>query len=138
MTQKDFFAALGAPLANARWSWGSVREDGVVVLRVWQDEVKKRDGSIFVKVAYKPKLQQDDGDPLGHRERLDHVERIRRGATSYLVVCQAVDVDAKPRKVKDFEHECVFCGGQLVKMHGCWWIELGRRIPVREVAGVRE
>jgi len=122
MTQKDFFAALGAPLANARWSWGSVREDGVVVLRVWQDEVKKRDGSIFVKVAYKPKLQQDDGDPLGHRERLD----------------QAVDVDAKPRKVKDFEHECVFCGGQLVKMHGCWWIELGRRIPVREVAGVRE
>ena len=134
MTQKDLFAALGAPLANPRWSWGAVRPDGVVFLRVWQDHVERRKGNVLVKIAFRATPKEDhEGDSLGHRERLQHVERIKEGATTFLIMCQAEDVTAAPRKVKDFEHENVFRGGRLRKIAGECWIELGARIPVRDV-----
>lgn len=135
MTQTDLFAALGAPLANPRWSWGAVRPDGVVFLRVWQDEVKKRKGNLFVKITYTGSTEGDhEGNSLGYRERLQHVDRIREGATTFLIMCQAQDVTAAPRKVQDFEHENVFRGGRLIKSAGACWIELGPRIPIREIA----
>ncbi len=37
MSITAMFENLGAPLANSRWSWGGVRQDGAVVLRVWQN-----------------------------------------------------------------------------------------------------
>jgi hypothetical protein len=131
MTQKDFFSLLGAPLANQRWSWGAVRPDGVVFLRVWQDEVKRHKGITLVKVTYKGMAEEDS---LGYRERLQHVERIRERATTFLVMCQAEDVTTAPRKVKDFEQENVFRAGRLVKTAGEYWVELGARTPAREAA----
>ena len=49
-------------------------------------------------------------------------------------MCQVEGVAAIPRKVKDFERGNVFQGGQLVKIAGEYWIELGKPIPVPEVA----
>jgi hypothetical protein len=34
-----FFDDLGAPLTNMQWSWGAVRSDGAVFVRVWEDEI---------------------------------------------------------------------------------------------------
>jgi hypothetical protein len=133
MTQKDFFVALGAPLANQRWSWGSVRSDGVVFLRVWQDEVEKHEGTLVVKVTYWKPEEDHQRDSPGYRERLQHVERIRKGAPAFLIMCQAEDVTAAPRKVKHFSREDVFRGGGLQEILGEWWIELGSRVPVSEV-----
>lgn len=53
MTQSAFFAMLGAPLHNVRWSWGAVRpEDGAVFLRVWTDRMRPRDDVQFVQVTH--------------------------------------------------------------------------------------
>jgi hypothetical protein len=128
MSQKDLFELLGAPLVNPRWSWGSVRTDGVVFLRVWQDQIVKQSGSYFVRVTF------GDGNSPSERERFDHVERIKGGATSFLIMCQAEDTDAVPRKVKHFNDESVFRGGKIVKILWDWWIEVGPRIGVYEVA----
>jgi hypothetical protein len=38
MSLSALFARKGAPLHNVRYSWGGVRADGTVILRVWQDE----------------------------------------------------------------------------------------------------
>jgi hypothetical protein len=129
MTQKGFFDALGAPLANQRWSWGALRRDGVVFLRVWQNEVEKQDGAYFVKVTYKRK-RKNQRDSAGYRERLQHVEHIRGGAAAFLIMCVAEDVTTVPRKVKQFNHENVFRGGGLRKIAGEWWIEVGERLKV--------
>ena len=56
------FKRLGAPLHNVQWSWGAVRADGSVFLRVWQDETRKtEDGRRFIRLvnhrAYAMKVQ---------------------------------------------------------------------------------
>jgi hypothetical protein len=133
MTQKDLFERLNAPLANARWSWGSVRDDGTVFLRVWQDEIKKLGGVLHVRVACQ--LEEDDeGGSLGYQERLKHLKHVWRGAPCYLVMCQAEDTEAYPRKVKEFNTDNVFRGGKLVVIEGDSWVELGPAVPVREAA----
>lgn len=113
MTQRDFFAMLGAPLSNFRWSWGSVRTDGTVFLRVWQDQLRRHDGLRFVRAtnvqAAEEWKEQNHRYKPGYPERLGQVALIRQGAPCYLVMCEAVDVDARPRRVK----ECVWlCGAQ--------------------------
>src|SRR5919199_6254969 len=129
MSQMNLFAMLGAPLANPRWSWGGIRSsDGAVFLRVWQDRTRKHDGSLFVQLTHTERFK-DDPDNLGYQERLRHVERIRQGADCYMVMCEALDVHAVPRKVKDFNEEEVFRGGKVVELDGDWWIELNTRVP---------
>jgi hypothetical protein len=41
MGPKALFEKLGAPLKNTVWSWGGVRADGAIFLRVWEDEKRK-------------------------------------------------------------------------------------------------
>ncbi|WP_238347311.1 hypothetical protein [Pseudomonas taiwanensis] len=79
MTQSEFFKRLGAPLANARWSWGGSRADGAVVLRVWQDRKRKHDGRWYMMLTHHSKYAHDL-DNLGYRERNAHVASIRSGA----------------------------------------------------------
>jgi hypothetical protein len=50
-----------------------------------------------------------------------------------MIMCQAIDVNAMPREVKDFDPEQVFVGGKLLELDGDLWIELLPRIPVRQV-----
>jgi len=75
----EHFRKLGAPLANIRWSWGSVRaRDDAVFLRVWDDQKIKLGERRFVRLtAYAHFLNKPD-DP-GWNERLQHVERIKGG-----------------------------------------------------------
>ncbi|MBA3313936.1 MAG: hypothetical protein H0T47_11720 [Planctomycetaceae bacterium] len=132
VSQKDFFAKLGAPVANSRQGWGSIRpSDGAVFLRVWQDEVQMQDGRRLVQVTHHDPHQMDVKNS-GDRERLQHLERVREGAACYLVMCQATDVNAVPRVVKQFNEQEVFLAGGVVDLDRDSWIELGTRVPIRQ------
>ncbi len=133
MTQSDLFVLLGAPLANTRWSWGSVRADGAVFLRVWEDRTRKHDGASYVQVTHTKKYKNNPNNP-GYRERLKQVELVRQGALCYMIMCEAVDVNAIPRQVKKFNNDDVFVGGNIVQIDDDWWIELLHRMPVHQIA----
>ena len=126
MNPTDFFKKkLGAALAN-RASWGAVRADGIVFLRVWQDEGVKRDGDQYVRVAAHSKYPKDSDD-FGWNERLRHIDLIRNNAKCYLVMCITKDVNANPRAIKEFIDDRVFVGGAIVDDGDTW---IGRGPPV--------
>lgn len=134
MSQKQLFERLGAPLVNARWSWGAVRDrDGVVFLRVWQDEIKRIDGRLFMRITANDYFLNHDPANHGWLERLRHIESVRGGATSYMVMCVAKHVNAIPREVQSFNRDEVFTGGQLIEADGDTWLALGPRVRVQDV-----
>jgi len=132
MTQKAFFEMLGAPLVNARWSWGAVREaDRVVLLRVWQDNVRTYENKQFVRILHGISNRAGRSQH-GRRERVEHVERIRGGARCFLIMCEAEDTAARPRRVRRFNAEEVFPGGSVRQIDGDVWVELFPGVSVEE------
>jgi len=130
LSQEEFFRSLGAPLHNARWSWGSVRPvDGSVVLRVWQDETRRFDGKLHVMITAR-KWFGDDPNTLGNSERLRHVQAIKDGSPSFAIMCVAVDAKASPREMATFNKDEVFIGGTVRAEDGEDWLELVKRVPV--------
>lgn len=126
------FKRLGAPLANARWSWGAVRRDGTVVLRVWRDEIRKEDGKSYVRVAYLPD-DRDLGVRPGFDERLEHLELVKAGARSWMVMCEAKDPKATTREIKSFDQDEVFEAGPFRDIEGAGWLEIGKPIRVTSI-----
>lgn len=59
-----------------------------------------------------------DEDNLGYQERLDHVAKIRGGARCFMIMCLAEDVTAVPRKIKSFNSDEVFVGGEVIEFNG--------------------
>ena len=134
MSQKGLFERLGAPLVNARWSWGAIRAtDRAVFLRVWQDEIRRIDARLFMRITANEYFQNNDPTNLGWQERLRHVALLRAGAVSYMIMCVARDVNAIPREVQSFNRDELFQGGQLIDLDGDTWLELGGRVRVRDV-----
>ena len=134
MSQKDFFDRLGAPLNSVRQSWGAAREsDGTIFLRVWQNDVARRDGRLFVTVMSSKWDRAGDAEKYGHRERRGHVERIAAGTACYLVMCEMADRESPGARVKSFDAEDVFRGGEVAEHDGDWWVELAERVPARQV-----
>ncbi len=133
MNLTEFFAYLGAPLANNRWSWGAVRPgDAAVVLRVWQDEWKKIGDLRAVRIT-------DGGhfaahpDSHGYIERMRQIDLIRAGNPSYMIMCLARDVNANPREIQSFNDTDLFVGGRLIEHGGETWLEAVRKVPIAEV-----
>ena len=123
---------LGAPLTNFRWSWGAVRSaDGAVFLRVWEDHIRTQDGTQFAQLTYHARFRDHPVNP-GHRERLEHVARIREGATCYLILCRAVDATVRPRRIGWFNAAEVFPGGRIVESGGECWVEMLPGVDIRE------
>jgi hypothetical protein len=129
LSQEEFFRSLAAPLHNVRWSWGAVRPDGIVILRVWQDETRKFDGKLHVMITAR-KWFADDPDNLGNSERLKHVKAIREGAASAAIMCVAADPKASPRRMASFNKDELFLGGAVLEADGEDWLELVKRVPV--------
>ncbi|VVP43966.1 hypothetical protein PS862_05034 [Pseudomonas fluorescens] len=123
----QFFSALGAPLRMVRQSWGAVRADGAVFLRVWQDKCETHDGTRFVQLTHLEKYGGDSSN-FGYNERCSHIERIRQGAQCYLVMCLARNPEDSPRDIKSFNRDAVFVGGALRQFDKDWWIELDGKI----------
>lgn len=128
----DFFRKLGADLTNPRWSWGAVRKtDGAVFLRVWQDRKRKHDGKWYMMATHNQKYFGSSSN--GWLERLSQVEIIKKGAPCYLIMCEAVDVQAESRVIKSYDDKDVFLGGQIITADGDEWIELAARLPISNV-----
>lgn len=128
MTQTQMFASLGAPLKNSR-SMGSVREaDGALFLKVWQDESRRINGKRYIWIS--DELPPEDD--IGASERLAHVKLAESGQPCYLIMCQAVDPKAEPRKVKTFNKKEVFVGGEVIIEDSAYWVELEGRVPLQE------
>lgn len=134
MSLSSLFKALGAPLANARWSWGAIRpSDGTVFLRVWQDEWKSVNGENYVRVLGDagPAARSDN---LGYLERRKHVDLISAGASSYMIMCRAEDPRASPRRVAGFDEEDIFGGGRIACFGGDKWLHVADRKRIADVS----
>ena len=135
MNLTQFFAKLGAPLKNSRWSWGGVRQhDNTVFLRVWEDRITERDGSCYMQLSHLEKYGEGRGN-LGYMERLDHIQRIDAGAKCYMVICVAKDPIGTPREILDFKKDYLFLGGKPTRdEYGNWIIEIkDKYVPVNSV-----
>jgi hypothetical protein len=133
MSPAGLFKKLGAPLANVRWSWGSVRaSDNIVFLRVWQDEGVKSGDKFIVQLTHNA-TPRDEVDEMGHQERLKHIQLVRDGARCYLLLCRAVDNKAVPRSAKSVIEKEVFPTGEMQEIEGDIWIEMKTRVPISDV-----
>ncbi len=132
MTITQLFKKLGAPRKNHIWSWGAVRDDGTVFLQVWEDQTRRHEGTIFVRLTRFNRYTTGELNN-GRRERLGHIKLIEGGAQSYLVMCEAKDVDARPREIKAISSDELFTGGRTIDLDGECWIEVGARVPIRQL-----
>jgi len=109
MRRSELFERLGAPLRNRVWSWGAQNPStGTVFLFVWKDKLQPAPkGGLRVLVS-DPRYTKS----LGHRERLEHLAAIRKGARVLCVVGVAQDPEASPRTYRSFSHELIE-GGEL-------------------------
>jgi hypothetical protein len=127
------FAYLGAPLLNVQWSWGAIRaSDGAVFLVVWQDESLRRDGRNY-SLVHNQSFWGDTADSLGLNERRRHLDSVRQGTKTYLIMARAIDPRASetPRRIAEINSEEVFEGGELlVDDKGNIWLERVARVPV--------
>ena len=111
MSITEFFTRLGAPLRNAMWSCGSVRIDGTVFLRAWQDRTKAIDGVKCLMVSHSSKRAHVGN--VGYDEHQRHIELIHKGAPSFMVLCIAQDSTGRPRKIASYIRDRLFKCGRL-------------------------
>jgi len=124
----QFFADLGFPLRNIRWSWGA-RSGDVVVLRTWQDEYVSRERK--VTVLREPASYQES-DSFGLDERIVQLMSLWEGEVAgYTVIVEAKDRAARPREIKDYREDVVFAIKRLVaRSDGSLAAELSDMVPV--------
>ena len=132
LSPSAMFKRLRAPLTNNFWSWGAVRDDGTVFLRVWQDERQARNGKQFIRLVNHT-AYADNTDNLGYRERLRHLQMITDGAPAYLVLCRAVDTNARPREIASFDEREVVRLGEVAVIDGDEWGEIAGRVKISAV-----
>jgi|GEM_PF-215768 len=84
MRINSFFRdVLHAPVANDRWSWGSMDETRrCIFLRVWHEDITQRNGLTIIRV-----LAQSHTNRHGWAERQRHLELIKAGYDAYAIVC---------------------------------------------------
>lgn len=132
MTQTEMFEWLGSPLANNRWSWGSIRSDGVIFLRVWQDEIRAHNNKSVVRVTKHAKFA-DRPSNLGYKERLHHLDLVKNGAKCYMIMCEAKDPFAPKRVIKSFNTAELFLASAAVDIDGDTWLELAERVSANNI-----
>jgi hypothetical protein len=132
MSISNLFEKIGAPLANIRWSWGGIRPDGAVVLRVWQNETKRRDGRLWAQLTHHQEFLGNERD-LGYQERNRHADLILAGSACYLVMCEARDLQEVPRVIKSFNDRELFVAGGAVVYEGNTWVEITSRRPIADL-----
>jgi hypothetical protein len=132
MNKTDLFNYLGAPLASQRWSWGARRaRDGAIFLFTWQDESKKIDAKPYTLVDNATYV--GDAVGLGRAERLEHIELIRAGCPSFMVMGLALDPSASPRVIASIDQNDVFVDGELKVVGGDTYLERLARRPIATV-----
>ena len=122
MSISSLFKDLGTPLKNIRWSWGAVdTTGGTVFLRVWKDETLKWKGKDVVRLTNRAHFEGTSS--LGYAERKQHIERLRQGATGYLIFCEAKAPISIPRKLKSYDSDSVFPTTDLCEINGDVYVQ---------------
>lgn len=137
MSITALFEKMGAPLANSRWSWGGVRKDGSVVLRVWQNETRRIDGKLHIQLTHHKEFVGRE-DNLGYQERNRHTEKIRSGSRCYMVMCEPKSTQTVPREIKNFNESEVFVAGDAVEYDGDLWAPIFDRKSISKVGEGRK
>ena len=122
-TLQQLYRYLGLSRQSHVWSWG-VATDDFLLLQIWRDEVRRRDGRYFAC------LWRDRGAEYrsqGEVERLNHLEQIKGGKQCYFLICQAKDESIKaPRTMGNFHTSGVrVAKGTPFEDDGCWYQEYG-------------
>lgn len=100
-----FFADLGFPLRNIRWSWGA-RAGDAIVLRAWQDEYRGRERKVTV---LREPAALDLSESFGVDERIVQLKAIWAGGIAgYAVLAEVRDRAERPRHIKDYRDDVVF------------------------------
>ena len=102
----EAYRKAGYVLANPRNDWSAVRSDGsAVALTIWQDEIVKGQGPLFVDLRGHPLLAEWK-DRQGNRKKIRDVKHglAHCGGVFDIILCRAVDVTASPRKVAYAEY----------------------------------
>lgn len=119
---------LHAPVANARWSWGSVDErTRRVFLRLWRMDIVDLEGRQVIRV-----LGHLRSNGSGWSERARHLELIRGGYAAYAVVCDKDSPEAGV--IRDFDHENLLRLGCLIEQDGMVYLEIAQILPVESIA----
>ncbi len=99
------YAEAGFTLANPRNQWSAEREDGEVAVTVWGDRIdKSSEPWIYDTMAWS--AEAAFASSAGRTVLRRHVSaRLASGRNDFvLILCQPVDPDARPRKVKTARH----------------------------------
>ncbi|PML76131.1 hypothetical protein [Enterovibrio norvegicus] len=118
MSISKLFNKLNAPLKNVRWSWGAVDEKGRVVLRTWEKERRNINGveCVYIGGACLYKGHKDSNDQrLGAKERLGHIELIRRGSVAGFVECKTENLFDEKWTISSFEDKTILLGSGLIE-----------------------
>jgi hypothetical protein len=128
------FSARGVHLLDARAGWGGVRKsDGMVVMSLWADAVKSRDGGCgYLLWAPNVEGSRPWSDTASGRERLKHCQLglERDGAEGLLVYGESLDghlPEDKARSVHGVDPETVL--RFKVEKHGDeYWAVWGKKL----------
>jgi hypothetical protein len=119
MNISTFFKLVKAPLRNTRWSWGAVRADGSVVLRVWQQDISN--GEVQVQ------FQEQHGP--GGAERNAHVSSVTTKGV-YCVACVGDHISG----IQSFDKRELWYGNELrTDEQGNIFLKLLHRVSVGEL-----
>lgn len=126
----QFFAGLGFPLRNIRWSWGAKNAAGsAVLLRAWADGYSFKDKTVMV---LRKSDALDASDSFGHDERVNHLEELWAGRlVGYVVIATAKAPASSPREIKDYREDAVFAVKRLAQREdGAILAEVNELVPV--------
>lgn len=123
-----FFADLGFPLRNIRWSWGA-RAGDTIVLRAWQDEYRGRERKVTV---LREPAALDLSESYGVDERIVQLKAIWAGGIAgYAVLAEVRERAERPRHIKDYREDVLFPIKRLeLQRNGSIAAELGDPVSV--------
>ena len=98
LKKKRAMTLFGAKLANVRWSWDGVREDGSIVFIGWKDHAVLGDRGTVVSCRLAKSLTPKDS--AGSAERVRHLQDLlAAGVGGFLALAIAEDPPATPREI---------------------------------------
>ena len=110
-TFSEFFAHLGCPLNNTRWSWAAVSSDGKRALfTIWSDEMRNRQYVLYPTTDRREGMPEEADHRLGAEEiaRIAHYAATTPGVESFGVLTFAKDTTASTRQRATYDDNTVF------------------------------
>lgn len=128
----QFFAELGYPFRNIRWSWGARSGASSILLRTWEDEYFFKQRRLIVldrAEQYRP------SEAYGLDERFGHLESLwNEGVAGYTVIATVKDKDARPREILGYRDDAVFALDRLERQSdGVIVAYVGESVRVRDL-----